>query len=73
MFDGPEFFDTYVDKILIRMKRKSVFYEIPYWEHLKISHLVDLMYILKNVSYSLWRNISLNKRKKLVVMRDLIF
>jgi hypothetical protein len=30
MFDDPNFFDTYVEKIPIGMKRKSVFYELPY-------------------------------------------
>jgi hypothetical protein len=30
MFDEPTFFDTYVEKISIRMKMKYVFYELPY-------------------------------------------
>ena len=30
MLDDPKFFETYVEKILIGMKRKSVFYDIPY-------------------------------------------
>ena len=47
MFNDPEFFDTYVDKFTIGMKIKSIFYELPYWEHLKISHLLDPMHILK--------------------------
>ena len=34
MFDDPEFFDTYVEKFPIGMKRKYFFYELPYWEHL---------------------------------------
>jgi hypothetical protein len=72
MFDDPEFFDTYVEKIPIGMKRKYVFYELPYWEHLKIGHLLDPMHILKNVSSSLWRHISWNKSDTLVVRRDLI-
>jgi len=58
MFDDLELFDTYVEKLPIGMKNKSIFYEIPYWEHLKISHLLDPMHIFKNVSYSLWRHIS---------------
>jgi hypothetical protein len=53
MFDDPDFFDTYVEKIPIGMKKKSVFCELPYWEHLKIGHLQGLMHILKNVSSSL--------------------
>jgi hypothetical protein len=30
MFDDPEVFETYVEKIPIWMKKKSVFYELPY-------------------------------------------
>jgi hypothetical protein len=58
MFDDPRFLDTYVEKFSIGMKMKYIFYELPYWEHLKISHLLDLMHIFKNVSSSLWRHIS---------------
>jgi hypothetical protein len=61
MFDDPEFFDTYVEKIPIGMKRKYVFYELPYLEDLKIGHLLDTMHILKSVSTSLQRHISWNK------------
>ena len=55
MFNDPEFFDTYVEKFPIRMKRKSIFYNLPYWEHLKVTHLLDPMHIFKNFSYSLCR------------------
>jgi hypothetical protein len=72
MFDDPEFFDTYVEKMPIGMKRKSAFYELPYWEHLKIGHLLDPMHILKNVASSLGRNISLNKSNTLDIRRDVI-
>jgi hypothetical protein len=72
VFYDPKFFDTYVEKIIIGMKRKYVFYELPYWEHLNIGHLLDTMHILKKVSYSLWRHISWNKSDTLVVRRDLI-
>jgi hypothetical protein len=34
MFDDPEFFDTYVEKMTIGMKRKYVFYDLPCWEHI---------------------------------------
>ena len=34
--DGLEFFDHYKEKMPVGMKRKSIFYELPYWEHLKI-------------------------------------
>jgi hypothetical protein len=72
MFDDLEYFDTCVKKIPIRMKRKYVFYELPYWEHLKVGHLLDPMHIFKNVSYSLWRHISSNKSDTLVVRRYFI-
>ena len=45
------------------MKRKSILYELLYWEHLKISHLLDPMHIFKNVSSSLWTHISYKRRK----------
>ena len=72
MFDDLEFFDTYVEKFPIGMKRKSIFYELPYWEHLKISHLLYPMHIFKNVLSSLWRNISLKQSDTLAMRRDLI-
>jgi hypothetical protein len=72
MYDDLEFFHTYVEKIPIGMKTKSVFYELPYWEHLNIDYLLDPMHILKNVSYSLWRNIPLNKSDPLAIRRDII-
>jgi hypothetical protein len=61
LFDDPEFFDTSIERMTIEMKRKSIFYELPYWEQLKIVHLLDPMQKLKNISSSLWRHISLKK------------
>ena len=49
MFDDPKLFDTYVEKFPIGMKRKYIFYNLPYREHLKITHLLDPMCIFKNV------------------------
>jgi len=72
MFDDLELFDNYVEKRPIGMKRKSMFYEIPYWEHLKIAHLLDTVNILKNVSSSLWRHISSKKTSTLAARTDLI-
>ena len=72
VFDGPEFFNTYDDKMPKEMKRKLIFYELPYWEHLKISHLIDPMHIFKNVSCSLWHHISSKKSDKLKFRKDLI-
>ena len=43
MFDDLEFVDTYVEKIPFGMKRKSIFYNLPYWEHLNITHFLDPM------------------------------
>jgi hypothetical protein len=60
LFNDPKLFDTYVEKFIIGMDKKYIFYELPYWEHLKISHLLDAMHRFKNVSSSLWRNISSN-------------
>ena len=72
MFDDHEFFNTYVVKIPIGMKRKLVFFELPYWEHLKIVHLLDPMDIFKNVSCSLWCHISSKKRDNLSISKYLI-
>ena len=36
------------------MKRKSIFYELPYWKDLLISHLLDPMHIFKNVPDSIF-------------------
>jgi hypothetical protein len=55
-----------------QMKRKSLFYELPYWEHLKIGHLLDPMNIFKTISSSLWRHISWNKSDTLAIRRYLV-
>ena len=49
MFEDPKNFNNYVEKMSIGMKRKFVFYELPYWEQVKITDLPDPMHILKNV------------------------
>ena len=71
-FDDPDFFNTYVKKFPIGMKRKSIFYDLPYWEHLNFTHLLDLVYIFKNVSSSLWRHISSKQSDTLAVRKYLI-
>ena len=38
LINGPKFFDHYKEKMPTGMKRKSIFYELPYWEHLNIVH-----------------------------------
>jgi hypothetical protein len=72
MFDDPKFSNTYVEKIPIMMERKSVFYELSFWDHIKITQLLDPMHILKNVSSSLCRKISLKKSDALGDRRDFI-
>ena len=54
------------------MRTKSIYYELPYWEHLKNSHLLDPMHIFKNVSSSSWTHVSYKNRDKLSSKRDLI-
>ena len=72
LIDSLEFFGHYKEKILVGMKWKSIFYNLPYWEHLKILHLLNPMNILKTVSYSLWRHISSKKSDTLAIRRDFI-
>ena len=62
MFDDPELFNTYVEKFPIGMKRKSIFYSLPYWDYITITLLLDPMHMFKNVSSSLWRHISSKKK-----------
>jgi len=72
MLNDPKFFNSY-EKITILMKRKSIFYHLPYQEHPNIAHLHDPMHILISVSSSLWRHISLKKCDTMGVMRDANF
>ena len=72
MFDDPELFNTYVEKFPIGMKMKSIFYNLPYCEHLTITHLLDPMHIFKNVSSYLWRHISSKQSDTLNIRKDLI-
>ena len=72
MFDDLEFFDTYVEKFPIGMKRKYMFYNLPFWEHLKITHLLYPMHIFKSVSSSLWRHISSKQSDTLAIRKYII-
>ena len=54
------------------MKRKYIFYNLPYWEHLNITHLLYPMHIFKNVSSSLWRHISSKQSDTLAITKYLI-
>lgn len=69
MFDDPSFFDNYDEKFPIGMKRKIFFYEIPQWEHLKISHLLYSMHIFKNVSSYLLGHMSFKESDTLILRR----
>ena len=74
MFDDSELFNTYDEKIPEGMSTKSLFYKLPYWEHINISHLLYPMHIFRNVSCSFWHNISSKKKSEnLKVKKDLIF
>jgi hypothetical protein len=72
LFDDPKLFDTYFEKMPIEIKNKYIFYELMYCEHLKIVHLLYPMHILKNVSYYLWRHISLKKSDTMAIREDLL-
>ena len=72
MFDDLELFDAYVEKLPIGMRMKSIFYNLPYWENLKITHLLSPMHIFKNVSSSLQRHVSSKQSDTLNVRKDLI-
>ena len=47
MFNDPRFFETYDKRIPEGRNTKSIFYELPYWEHIKSAHLLDLMHIFE--------------------------
>ena len=53
------------------MKRKSIFYELPYLKDLLISHLLDPMHIFKNVPDSIFRHISSKDKDTLSLRRDI--
>jgi len=60
-------------EIPIGMKIKSIVYDPPYWENLKISHLLYHMCIFQKVSYYLWRHTSLKIVTHLVLVEILFF
>lgn len=53
------------------MKRKSIFYDLPYWKDLLISHLIDPMHVFKNVPDSIFRHISSKDKDTLSSRRDI--
>jgi hypothetical protein len=72
-FDGGDSIEE-TKQVVIKMpkwmKRKSIFYELPYSKDLLISHLLYPMHILKNVPYSIFRHIS-GKEDTLSLRRDI--
>ena len=53
------------------MKKKSIFYELPYWKDLLIPRLLDPMHIFKNVPDSIFRHISGKEKNTLSSRRDI--
>ena len=49
----------------------SIFYELPYWKDLLISHILDPMHILKNVLDSIFGHISGKEKDNLSSRRDI--
>jgi hypothetical protein len=58
-----------MEKTTIGMKKKYVFYELPYYKYLNIPPTSFYAYVKKK-SYSLWRHISLRKSDTLSMRRD---
>ena len=56
----------------IWIKNKYVFYDLPYCQHIKITHLLDPMHIFKNVSSYLCRNMPSEKNDTFGIRRDII-
>lgn len=52
------------------MSRYSIFLALPYWESLKIQHLLDPMHIFKNVAQSTWDHI-IGKKDTLGAREDM--
>ena len=53
------------------MKRKSIFYELPYWKDLLISQLLNPMHIFKNVPDYIFQHISGKEKDYLSLRRDI--
>ena len=60
-----------VVNMLNGMKRKSIFYELPYWKDLLIARLLDPMPIFKIVLDSIFRHISGKEKDTLSSRRDI--
>ena len=61
-----------VVNMLNGMKNKSIFYELPYWKDLLISHILYPMHIFKNVPDSIFQHISGKEKGTLSSRRDIV-
>ena len=56
-------------------KKRSIFWDLPYWEHLEVRHCIDVMHVEKNVCDSLiglLLNISGKTKDGVNARRDLV-
>ena len=53
------------------MKRKSIFYDLPYRKDILISHLLDPMNIVKNGPYMIYQHLSRKEKDTLSSRRDI--
>ena len=52
------------------MSRRSILLTLPYWEKLKIQHLLDPMHIFKNVAQTIWDHL-IGKKDSIGAREDL--
>jgi len=69
--DSIEELEQVVIKMPEGMKRKSIFYELPYWKDLLISHLLDPKKNFKNVPDSIFQHIARKQKDTLSLRRDI--
>jgi len=74
LFYGSDYIEE-LKQVVIKMpegmKRKSIFYKLPYLRDILISHLLDPMHIFKNVPNSVFRHIEGRKKDNLSSRRDI--
>jgi hypothetical protein len=61
-----------IKKSHIMLSRLSIFFEFPYWEDLKINHLLDTIDISKNVETMVWDHL-MGVQDSLAIRMDLQF
>ena len=48
-------------------KKKSIFFELPYWEHNLVRHNLDVMHIEKNVCDNIiWTLLGIVERRRMI-------